>query len=143
MNEKIQYLEDVIAGKRPHPPIAQLLGFRIVDFCDGCTIIEIDIDERLYNPMNTVHGGVFCDIADAAMGISFFTTLKDDEAFTTVDLRITFLKKVVGGKLIASSKIVRRGKRLSYIECEILNDKNELVAKASSTCIILRKYEID
>jgi len=139
MNEKIQYLKDVIDGKRSPPRIAQLLGFRIIDFCEGCTTVEIDIDERFYNPMNTVHGGIFCDIADAAMGISFFTTLKDNESFTSVDLRINFLKPVKSGRLTASSKILHRGKRLGYMECEILNEKKELVAKASSTCIITQK----
>ena len=138
MENKIKYLNDIIEGKRPPPGIAKLLGFRIIDFCEGCTTIEIDIDERLYNPMNTVHGGILCDIADAAMGISFFTTLESDETFTSVDLRITFLKQVKDGTLRASSKIIRKGKRLGYMECEIFNQDDELVAKASSTCIILR-----
>jgi uncharacterized protein (TIGR00369 family) len=89
--------------------------------------------------MNTVHGGVFCDIADAAMGLSFLTTLKNNETFTSIDLRITFLRPVREGKLTASSKIVKRGKRLGYMECEIWNEKKKLVAKASSTCMVLQK----
>ena len=137
----MQIIQEMIEGKRPYPPIAKLLGMRITGYCDGCTTMEIDIDERLYNPMGTLHGGVYCDLADAAMGISFFTTLANDEIFTTVDLNITYLKAVKTGKLIAESKIIRRGKRLGYMECHITNEEGELVAKASSTCIIQKGRE--
>ncbi len=139
MSENIQYVRDIVEGKLERPNIAKLLDFKIIDYCEGCTTVEIEIDERLFNPMNTVHGGVFCDIADAAMGLSFLTTLKNNETFTSIDLRITFLRSVREGKLTASSKIVKRGKRLGYMECEIWNEKKKLVAKASSTCMVLQK----
>jgi len=139
VSENIQYVRDIVEGKLERPNIAKLLDFKIIDYCEGCTTVEIEIDERLFNPMNTVHGGVFCDIADAAMGLSFLTTLKNNETFTSIDLRITFLRSVREGKLTASSKIVKRGKRLGYMECEIWNEKKKLVAKASSTCMVLQK----
>ena len=141
MNIYQQYLEDMIQGKVSPPPIAQLLGFRITNFCDGCTTIEMDITKKYWNPMQTLHGGVYCDLADAAMGFSFLTTLNEDELFTTVDLRINYLRSVTTGKLIASSNIIKRGKRLGYMECEIVDEKGELVAKASSTCIIQKRIK--
>jgi uncharacterized protein (TIGR00369 family) len=139
MSENIQYVRNIVKGKVDLPNIAKLLGFNIIDYCEGCTKVEIDIDKRLFNPKNTVHGGVYCDIADAAMGLSFLTILKNNETFTSIDLRITFLRTVREGKLTASSKIVKRGKRLGYMECEIWNEKKKLVAKASSTCMVLKK----
>lgn len=141
MNVYQRYLEDMIHGKVSPPPIAQLLGFQVTNFCDGCTTIEMDITKKYWNPMRTLHGGVYCDLADAAMGFSFLTTLNEDELFTTVDLRINYLRSVTTGKLIASSKIIKRGKRLGYMECEIVDEKGELVAKASSTCIIQKRIK--
>jgi uncharacterized protein (TIGR00369 family) len=132
----------MIKGKIPISPIAQLLGFKITNYCDGCTTIEMEVTEKYWNALDTLHGGVYCDLADAAMGFSFFTTLDDDETYTTVDLKITFLRAVKTGKLIASSKIIKRGKRLGYQECEIVNDQGKLVAKASSTCIVQKLNEI-
>ncbi|MFW9904173.1 MAG: PaaI family thioesterase [Candidatus Thorarchaeota archaeon] len=137
MNRNQQIIEDMITGKIPPPPIAELLKFKILDYCDGCTTLEMEIDEKYYNPMGTLHGGVMCDLADAAMGTSFFTTLQENESYTTVDLRINFLRPVKEGKIQAVAKIIKRGKRLGYLECEILNEEGDLVAKASSTCIIL------
>lgn len=139
MNVYQKYIEDMIQGKVSPPPIAQLLGFKITDYCDGCTTIEMEVTGKYWNPMKTLHGGVYCDLADAAMGFSFLTTLNEDELFTTVDLRINYLKPVTAGKLIASSKIIKRGKRLGYMECEIVNEQGKLVAKASSTCIIQKR----
>lgn len=142
MPDSLTIIQEMVEGKRPYPPIARLLGIRITDFCDGCTTMEIDVDERLYNPMGTLHGGVLCDIADGAMGISFFTTLEEDEIFTTVDLNMNFLKAVKTGTITAESKIIRRGKRIGFIECELTDETGELVAKASSTCIILKRRNI-
>lgn len=139
MNVYQRYLEDMIQGKVSPPPIAQLLGFKVTNYCDGCTTVEMEITGKYWNPMKTLHGGVYCDLADAAMGFSFLTTLNEDELFTTVDLRINYLKPVTTGKLIASSKIIKRGKRLGYMECEIVNEQGKLVAKASSTCIIQKR----
>ena len=139
MNVYQRYIEDLIQGKVSPPPIAQLLGLKVTDFCEGCTTVEMEATNKYWNPMNTLHGGVYCDLADIAMGFSFLTTLNKDELFTTVDLRINYLKPVTTGKLIATSKIIKRGKRLGYVECEIVNEQGKLVAKASSTCIIQKR----
>ncbi|NVM46939.1 MAG: PaaI family thioesterase [Candidatus Lokiarchaeota archaeon] len=139
MNVYQRYIEDLIQGKVSPPPIAQLLGLKVTDFCEGCTTVEMEATNKYWNPMNTLHGGVYCDLADIAMGFSFLTTLNKDELFTTVDLRINYLKPVTTGKLIATSKIIKRGKRLGYVECEIVNEQGKLVAKASSTCIVQKR----
>jgi uncharacterized protein (TIGR00369 family) len=139
MSKNLDFILDVVNGKVPPPGIARLLGMRITEFCNGCTTIEIDVDERLYNPMGSLHGGIYCDLADAAMGLSFFTTLAEDESYTTIDLQMTFLRPVRTGKLIAHSQIIKRGKRLGYMECELKDEKDELVGKATSTCMIILK----
>ena len=139
MNVYQKYIEDLIQGKVSPPPVAQLLGLKVTDFCEGCTTVEMEATEKHWNPMKILSGGIYCDLADIAMGFSFLTTLNKDELFTTVDLRMNYLKPVSKGKLIASSKIIKRGKRMGYIECEIVNDQGELVAKASSTCIINKR----
>ena len=56
------------------------------------------------NPMGTLHGGILCDIGDAAMGYAFASTLAEGETFTTIDLRITFLRPVWNALLRARPK---------------------------------------
>lgn len=87
------------------------------------------------NTNGTVHGGILCDLSDAAMGYSFLTWLNHGETGVTVEFKINFLKPALtGDTLWASAKTLSRGKSLYYLECEIRNSRKELVAKAASTC---------
>jgi len=75
------------------PAIAKLIGFRLTAFGSGEATVELDSGPQHYNPMGTVHGGVLCDIADAAMGMAFASTLEADQSFTTLELKINFLRR--------------------------------------------------
>jgi uncharacterized protein (TIGR00369 family) len=76
------------------PGVAKLIGFRVSAFGSGEAVVELDSGPQHYNPMGTVHGGVLCDIADAAMGVAFASTLDADQSFTTLELKINFLRPV-------------------------------------------------
>ena len=88
--------------------------------------------------MGTLHGGILCDIADAAMGIAYASTLDEDESFTTLELKINFLKPVWNSKLVATGRVVKRGKTVGMTECDVVDEKGSLVARSSSTCMTLR-----
>ena len=119
------------------PPIARLLGFTLVSAKSGQATIAFEADHRHSNPMGTLHGGVLCDIADAAMGIAYSTTLAPEETFTTVELHINFLRPVWKAKLRAEARMVRAGKVVGLVECDILDERRRLIARASSTCMTL------
>ncbi len=125
-------------GRVTRPPIAELIGFDVVETQVGRAVVEFEADDRHANPMGTLHGGVMCDIADAAMGVAYASTLGPTESFTTLELKINFLKPFWKGRLRAVGTVVRRGKTVGMVECEILDDKDQLVAKASSTCMTLK-----
>lgn len=120
------------------PPIAKTLGFTMTDISPGRAVMELDADERLANPMGTLHGGVLCDIADAAMGMAYASELERGESFTTLELKINFLKPVWRAHLRAEGKVVKRGRTVGLVECDVLDEKGSLVARASSTCMTLR-----
>jgi uncharacterized protein (TIGR00369 family) len=123
-------------GKFP-PPIAELLGFRLTSAGSGRATVQLEAQERHSNPMGTLHGGVLCDIADAAMGIAYSTTLAPEETFTTVELKINFLRPVWKAKLRAEARIIHAGKLIGLVECDIFDEQRQLVARASSTCMTL------
>jgi uncharacterized protein (TIGR00369 family) len=131
-------LRGLVSGETPPPPIAKLIGFTVTQIELGATTVELETSERHANPMGTLHGGVICDIADAAMGIAFATTLEDDESFTTLDLTTKFFKPIWNARLRASAQIVKRTRTLGLIECEVTDDGGSLVAKVYSTCMVLR-----
>jgi len=120
-------------------PVARLIGFEAKEITDGRAVVTLAAGPQHANPMGTLHGGVLCDISDAAMGMAFASTLAPGESFTTVELKINFFRPVWEAQLRAEGKVVRRGSTVGYIECEILDESGRLVAKASSTCMVLRR----
>jgi uncharacterized protein (TIGR00369 family) len=128
----------MVAGEVPPPPIAKLLGARLTAIEPGRARIELDADERLANPMGTLHGGVLCDIADAAMGMAYAATLQESESFTTLELKINFLRPVWKARLTAEGQVIQSGKSVGLTECSITDERGRLIAKATSTCLTLR-----
>ena len=119
-------------------PVARLIGFEAKEIVDGRAIVTLAAGQQHANPMGTLHGGILCDIADAAMGMAFASTLAPEESFTTIELKINFFRPVWKARLRAEGKVVRRGNTIGYIECEITDEGGRLVAKAASTCMALR-----
>jgi uncharacterized protein (TIGR00369 family) len=119
-------------------PVAHLIGFEAKEIGDGRATVTLTAGPQHANPMGTLHGGILCDIADAAMGMAFASTLTPEESFTTVELKINFFRPVWEACLKAQGKVVRRGRSLGYVECEITDERGQLVAKAASTCLALR-----
>ncbi|HEY6293359.1 MAG TPA: PaaI family thioesterase [Terriglobia bacterium] len=119
-------------------PCAKLVGFEITEVRDGRSVGYLDAGPQHANPMGTLHGGILCDLADAAMGMAFASTLSPRETFTTLELKINFLRPVWTARLRAEAKVVHRGKTVGYVECTVTDERDRLVAKAVSTCLILR-----
>ena len=123
----------------PPPPVSRLIGFVLKSIEPGHAIFEMEADERHHNPMGTMHGGIYCDLADAAMGYAYAATLAEGETFTTIELKINFLRAVRKATLTAEARVVKAGTTLGYVECEVKDQTGKLVAKAASTCIKLRQ----
>lgn len=138
MPKMLDLIQLALRGEAPPPPVATLIGFTLTAIEPGCAVIEFEATERHANPMGTLHGGVLCDIADAAMGMAYASTLEEGETFTTLELKINFLKPVWTGRLRAVGTVVQRGHTVGLVECDIQDDNDWKVARATSTCMTLR-----
>jgi len=138
MSQLSEYAQKILRGELPPPAVASLIGFVLKEVEPGRSMVELRADERHANPMGTVHGGILCDIADMAMGIAYASTLVEDETFTTLELKINFLRPVWKSTLRAEGKVVQTGKTVGLVECDITDEQGHLVARASSTCMTLR-----
>jgi uncharacterized protein (TIGR00369 family) len=133
MSAMLDRVRKMIEGGKPIMPIAQLLGFSVRSVDLGEAVIELDMTEQHFNASGTLHGGVLCTIADTAMGVAFATMLEEGEALTTLELKINFLRPVWTGKLLALAKVVKKGRMTGLIECDVLDEHGQLVARAGST----------
>src|SRR3954467_15206 len=97
----------------------------------------MEAGEQHHKPMGTLHGGIYCDLADAAMGFAYAATLAEGESFTTIELKINFLRAIRKATLTAEARVVKAGSTVGYIECEVKDQTGKMVAKAASTCMKL------
>ena len=130
--------QQMMRGERETFPVARLLGLKLTGLESGSAVFTVEVDERHHNPLGTLHGGIYCDLADAAMGYAYAATLGEGETFTTVELKINFFRPVRQGKLIAEARVVRAGANLGYVECDVKDGEGKLMARAASTCMKLR-----
>ena len=120
-------------------PIMETLGFRLIEVSEGTASMEMEAKTELHsNPMGTIHGGVLCDIADAAIGTAHLTTVADEESFTSIDLQISFFRPVWNERLRAIAKPIHRGRTVSRYVCDITRADGKLVAQVMSTILTLR-----
>jgi uncharacterized protein (TIGR00369 family) len=128
----------MLRGAAPAPPAAQLVGFALTAFGDGEATVTLEAGERHTNPMGTVQGGVLSAMADAAMGWAYMTTLGDGETYTTLEMKINFLRPVWKGRVSARGRVKRAGKTVALVECDVVDAEDRAVAYAVSTCMLLR-----
>lgn len=134
MGEVHEHRIDVAAA-----PIARLLGISLKTLEPGHSVVEMQADERHHNPIGTLHGGVYCDLADLAMGSAFASTLGEGETFTTLELKVNFLRGIRKATLTAEARVVKAGTTVGYVECDVKDEAGRLVARLSSTCLKLNR----
>ena len=135
MTTMLEQGQKVLRGELTPPPIARLLGFVLKSIEPGHAVFEMEVDERHHNPMGTLLGGVCCDLADAAMGYAYAATLGDGETFTTIELKVNFLRAIRRTILTAEARVLKAGGTLAYVECDVKDRTGSLVARAACTCI--------
>jgi len=134
-----QQIEEILRGEAPPPPVAALLGIRIVSVDDGECVFEMEAAPEHANPMGTVQGGVICALADAAMGLAYASLLGGGESFTTLELKTNYLRQVTDGKLVATGRVVHAGRTIGLTTCDVVDAEGRKVAHATSTCMTLRE----
>src|SRR5207302_9496731 len=102
-------IEKVLASR---PPVAELIGFNVEETVDGHAVGSLQAGPQHSNPMGTMHGGVLCDVADAAMRMAFASTLAPLESFRTTSLIVNFFRPVWRVRLRAEAHVVSRAKNL-------------------------------
>lgn len=118
------------------PPVIDLIGIELLECKDGAAHLALQTEPRHCNPMGIVHGGILCDLADAAMGVAVAAALQEGETFATVALHVSYFRPVQESRLTAVGKVVSRSRTVGHVECDITDEQGQLVARATSTCVI-------
>jgi uncharacterized protein (TIGR00369 family) len=134
----LQFLTDMIDGKLPQPPICATLGFRLAKASEGYARFDGVPEFRHYNPIGTVHGGFAATLLDSALGCAIFTTLAKGEAWTTLELKLNFVRPLSKdtGTVETEGRIIHRGRTVATAEGTVKDRAGKLYAHASTTCMI-------
>src|SRR3989442_11454132 len=121
-------IQNHLRGETPVAPVATLIGFKLTAIAPGEATITLATGPQHANPMGTLHGGILCDIADAAMGLAYASNLAEGETFTTLELKINFLKPMWNGTLTAVGEALKERRTLGLPERHGNDEKGHLVA---------------
>ena len=134
----LELFQKMVSGEVAGPPVGDLIGIRMTAIEVGRATFELEAGPQHASPLGPVHGGILCDLADAACAHPIAASLDDDESFTTLELKINFLKPVWEGKLTAVGQVVKAGRTIALSECRVTDDEGALIAFATSTLLTLR-----
>ena len=139
----LERLQMVVDGKLPGPPMAQLMDIRIAEVSNGRAVFAGTPAEFHYNPIGVVHGGYGATILDSAMGCAVHSTLKAGDIYTTLELKINFLRPLTSstGPVRGIATVIHAGRTTALAEGRLEDAAGKLYAYASSTCLIRRKDE--
>jgi uncharacterized protein (TIGR00369 family) len=137
----LEFLRRIVSGEVPGVPIGDTLGFRLVEVEKGRVVLLGNPDERSYNLIGTVHGGWAAAILDSALALSTLSTLEPDQGFTTVDIRINYLRPltVETGEVRAVGTVIQGGRRLAYCEAKLTDRAGKVICHGTGSCLILPK----
>ena len=135
----LEFIRGIAEGRIPRPPIAALLGMSIDRVEPGEVAFGLDIGEHLYNPIGSVHGGVFCTLLDSAMGCAVHASLDRGQAYTTLELKVNIVKAltVKTPSVVATGQVVSAGRRVITASGQITGPDGTLYAHATTTCLVL------
>ena len=134
----LDYLRHALGeGKRP-PPIGQLMDFRPVRFEHGLAVFQAMPAEFHYNPLGTVHGGFAATLLDSALGCAVHTTLKPGLAYTTVELKVNYVRPMTAktGLVTCEGRTISVGSRIATSEAKLTGADGKLYAHGTATCLI-------
>jgi len=135
----LEFLYAIRDGALPRPPIAQLMGFALVEVAPGLAVFECTPDESVYNPIGVVHGGLVCTLTDSAAGCAVQSSLEAGVAYTSIDINVTYLRPVslVTGLIRASGRLTKPGRKVAYATVKITDRSGKLLAQATSSCLVM------
>jgi uncharacterized protein (TIGR00369 family) len=137
----LEYLRAIARGELPAAPMADLLSFGFHEIEEGRVVFECVPAEYHYNPIGAVHGGLACTLFDSAMGCAVHTMLPAGVGYTTVELKVNFLRPIEAktGRLLCEGTTIHVGGRIATAEARLRDEGGKLYGHATTTCMIFRE----
>lgn len=137
----LERIRALVEGRTDYKGIVHTLGFRGISADKGFVVFEGTPSPAVYNPMGAVHGGYAATLLDTVMGLAVATHLADDQGFTTLELKVAYHRAMTEktGPVRGEGKVITFGRRAAFTEGRVVDDKGNLYATATSTCLVFAR----
>ncbi|UUU36709.1 PaaI family thioesterase [Streptomyces sp. CA-210063] len=134
----VDFLRDLHTGRLPGPPVNYTLDFTLDEVEPGRVVFSLTPGEEHYNPIGSVHGGIFATLLDSAAGAAVHSTLPQGMAYTSLDLTVKFLRPITvdTGPVRAIGTVVNKGRQTALAQAQLVDEKDRLLAHATSSCML-------
>ncbi len=134
----LEFMQAMIDGKIPAPPITGKMGFLITKVEKGYALAEAIPSFDYYNPIGSVHGGYAATIMDTVLGVSVHTMMDKGQGYTTLEFKISFIKAITKdtGPIRAEGRVMSAGRRAATAEAHLRDTSGKLLAHATTTCLV-------
>ena len=134
----LDYLQSMIDGEIPPPPIITLMNMDLSSVSTGTATFTCEPNESYYNPIGAVHGGFLCTVLDSAAGCAVHTTLPVGVGYTSLEIKVSYLRAVstTSGTLTVVGRVTKPGSRVAFAEAVATDSEGRIVATATSTLLV-------
>ena len=135
----LEFLQKIVSGELPPPPLAKLLNFELLEVGEGRAVFGVTPGEYHYNPIGVVHGGLAATLLDSAMGCAVHSTLPAGTGYTTLEIKVNFIRAVTAdtGRVRCEAKLIHVGRKTAIAEGRVVDEEGKLYAHGTTTCLIL------
>jgi uncharacterized protein (TIGR00369 family) len=136
----LEYLQKIVSGELPRPPISALMNFGLAELGEGRAVFTVEPAEYHYNPIGVVHGGLAATLLDSAMGCAVHSMLAAGVGYTTLEVKVNYIRPMTAetGTVRCEAKVIHMGGRTATAEGRVTDASGKLYAHATTTCIIFR-----
>jgi uncharacterized protein (TIGR00369 family) len=137
-DDGLSFLRGMIEGRHPGPPFADAMDFDLVEAEEGRVVFSGRPSARFFNPLGTIHGGWTATILDSAMACAAHATLKPGEGYTTLEMKINYVRPVMpgSGTVRCEGRLIHRGGTVATTEGRLVDERGKLLAHGTETCLI-------
>jgi uncharacterized protein (TIGR00369 family) len=134
----LEFVQGLVDGNVPLNPMAETLGYDIVDVSKGRAVITAEPHRRHCNPFGTVHGGLAATLLDSCMGLAVLSMLDKGFAQTTLEFKISLVRTITPqtGLVKAEGKVISCGRRVGTAVGTLMDKDGRILAHGTTSCLI-------
>jgi uncharacterized protein (TIGR00369 family) len=134
----LEFVEGLVNGTLPLNPMAETLGYDVVEVSKGRAVVAAEPAARHRNPFGTVHGGLAATLLDSCMGLAVLSMLDKGLAQTTLEFKVSLVRPITPqtGRVTAEGRVISCGRRVGTAEGKLTDQNGRVLAHGTATCLI-------